>query len=129
MSKINNNRDSISNITTIITIRTAILMIGTMNSIMLIMISNTIVLINQPQVKEKSTKPLKQKKTPISFKHRNQHCPKNKNKRVIRKTKKSSLKLKRKLLTKRKKKKVHLLMKNTKLNKDNSMFKMSKMKI
>lgn len=129
MSKINNNRDSISNITTIITIRTAILMIGTMNSIMPIMISNTIVLINQPQVKEKSTKPLKQKKTPISFKHRNQHCQKNKNKRVIRKTKRSSLKLKRKLLTKRKKKKVHLLMKNTKLNKDNSMFKMSKMKI
>ena len=129
MSKINNNRDSISNITTIITIRTAILMIGTMNSIMRIMISNTIVLINQPQVKEKSTKPLMQKKTPISFKHRNQHCPKNKNKRVIRKTKRSSLKLKKRLLTKRKKKKVHLLMKNTKLNKDNLMFKMLKMKI
>ena len=65
----------------------------------------------------------------ISFKRRSKtYCPKNKNKRVIRKTKRSSLKLKRKLLTKRKKKKVRLLMKNTKLNKDNSMFKMLKMK-
>ena len=55
---------------------------------------------------------------------------KNKNKRVIRKMK-INLKFKKKLLMKRKKKKVHLLMRNkpTKLNKGNLMFKMLKIQI
>ena len=50
-SKINNNRDLINNITMIITIRIAILMKGTMNNIMLMIINTTIQ--NPTQVKEK----------------------------------------------------------------------------
>ena len=107
----------------ITTIRIGILMIGTMINIMLMINSTTIQ--NQIQKKEKYLK-LRQKRRSILCKL----YPKNKNKRVIRKTK-ISLNLKKKLLTKRKKKRVHLPTKSklTKLSKDNSMFKMQKMKI
>ena len=98
-------------------------MIGTMSNIML-MINNTIIQ-NQTLVREKSMK-VSQKKMLLQCKP----YQKNRNKKVIRKTK-IRLKHKKKLQMKRKKKRVHLLMKSkhTKLNKDNSMFKMQKMKI